>query len=225
MGLYLPGSCLYVVLSFLVPLLVMSAISLGIRRSSYDCHCAWLGLSFSMSLTLMITHILKTTVGRLRPDFLDRCQPDNEVALVGLIGVNACTQANNKLLLDGMKSFPSGHTSLSFAGLAFLTFYLAGKLHLFDRHGHIYKSFVCSAPLIGATLVGVSRICNYRHHWEDVLVGSLIDSLECDRPYSSRLISSHDPSLHHSILQMTEQDDAEIPRLQQLTLSTVSIIA
>ncbi|KAK9768036.1 hypothetical protein K7432_001623 [Basidiobolus ranarum] len=192
------------VFSFLVPLVVLAGIALFIRRSPYDCHCAWLGLSFSMSLTLMVTHILKTTVGRLRPDFIARCIPnvDQDPAL-GLVGSEICQQTNSKILLDGMKSFPSGHTSLSFAGLTFLSLYLAGKLHLFDERGHTYKSFVCISPMIGAALIGVSRICDYRHHWQDVLIGGLIGiitayfsyrqyyphlaSPKCDKPFSPRI--------------------------------------
>ncbi|ORX97661.1 acid phosphatase/Vanadium-dependent haloperoxidase [Basidiobolus meristosporus CBS 931.73] len=192
------------VFSFLVPLVILSAVALAIRRSPYDCHSALLGLCFCMSLTLLVTHILKTTIGRLRPDFIDRCQPTvTQDAPLGLSGSEICAQADSKILLDGMKSFPSGHTSLSFAGLTFLSLYLAGKLHLFDERGHTYKSFICVAPMIGAALIGVSRICDYRHHWQDVVVGALIGmaaayysyrqyyphlgSPRCDKPFPPRI--------------------------------------
>lgn len=39
---------------------------------------------------------------------------------------------------------------------------------------HTYKSFVFSFPFIGALLVAISRLHDYRHHWQDVLVGGLI---------------------------------------------------
>lgn len=52
--------------------------------------------------------------------------------------------------------------------------YLAGKLHLFDERGHIYKSVVVLAPMILAALIAASRVADYRHHWQDVSVGSII---------------------------------------------------
>jgi hypothetical protein len=71
------------------------------------------------------------------------------------------------------------------AGCAFIAFYLAGKLHLFDQRGHTvslqfapsppqletdarhkrqFKTWVVVAPMIGAILVGLSRLSDYRHH-------------------------------------------------------------
>lgn len=64
---------------------------------------------FGLVLTLCVTEWLKIVVGRLRPDFLDRCQPVNGVC-TGLF----------KLVNDGRKSFPSGHSSISFYSTHFL---------------------------------------------------------------------------------------------------------
>ncbi|CAN4121775.1 unnamed protein product [Withania somnifera] len=75
---------------------------------------------------------------------------------------------------EGHKSFPSGHTSWSFAGLGFLSLYLAGKIKAFDRRGHVAKLCVVLLPLLMASLVGVSRVGDYWHHWQDVFAGGLI---------------------------------------------------
>lgn len=47
--------------------------------------------------------------------------------------------------------------AVSFAGLGFLSWYLAGKLHLFDRRGHQFKAWLALTPLVGALLVAISR--------------------------------------------------------------------
>jgi membrane-associated phospholipid phosphatase len=62
----------------------------------------------------------------------------------------------------------------SFAGLGFLSLYLSGKIKAFDRKGHVAKLCIVILPLLLASLVGISRVDNYRHHWEDVFVGGLI---------------------------------------------------
>lgn len=64
----------------------------------------------------------------------------------------------------------------SFAGLGFLSLYLAGKIKAFDRQGHVAKLCIVVLPLLLASLVGISRVDDYRHHWEDVFVGGLIGS-------------------------------------------------
>ena len=62
----------------------------------------------------------------------------------------------------------------SFAGLGFLSLYLSGKIKAFDRQSHVAKLCIVILPLLLASLVGVSRVDDYRHHWEDVFVGGLI---------------------------------------------------
>ncbi|KAG5455536.1 MAG: hypothetical protein BJ554DRAFT_5018, partial [Olpidium bornovanus] len=144
------------------------------------------------------------TLGRLRPDFLDRCfrtdfldraQPAPPVVqdpMYGLSSMNACIpKSDTYTFQDGMKSFPSGHASsirvraarsltplgcsaASFASMTFLSLFLAGKFHVFDKRGHTWKPFVVITPLIVAALVAISRICDYRHHWQDVVAGGLI---------------------------------------------------
>lgn len=72
--------------------------------------------------------------------------------------------------------YPSQYFTLpgSFAGLGFLSLYLSGKIKAFDRQGHVAKLCIVILPLLLASLVGISRVDDYRHHWEDVFVGGLI---------------------------------------------------
>ncbi|KAM3357550.1 hypothetical protein P3S68_020481 [Capsicum galapagoense] len=62
----------------------------------------------------------------------------------------------------------------SFAGLGFLSLYVAGKIKAFDRRGHVAKLCIVFLPLLMASLVGVSRVDDYWHHWQDVFAGGLI---------------------------------------------------
>ncbi|RKP14015.1 phosphatidic acid phosphatase type 2/haloperoxidase [Piptocephalis cylindrospora] len=162
---------------FLLPIVAITLVALLVRRSSWDWHVGILGLCTTMTLTLAVTHTLKVSVGRLRPDFLDRCQPREGTVdpAIGLLSIaDVCTQTNESMLRDGSKSFPSGHSSETFAGLTYLALYFAGKLNLFDRQGRSIKGFIVLLPILGASLVAVSRLDDYRHHWQDITVGTLI---------------------------------------------------
>ncbi|CAO3646016.1 unnamed protein product [Cunninghamella blakesleeana] len=165
------------VLSFLVPFVIIAAISLGYKRSIHDFHSGVLGLCLSLSISIIFTQAVKITVGRPRPDFLDRCQPPPGTVdpPYGLSNYTICTiPYDSYLMKDGFRSFPSGHSSFSFAGLAYLSLYFAGKLRLFDERGLTYKSFIFITPLLGALLVAITRTRDYRHHWQDVTVGALL---------------------------------------------------
>jgi len=89
----------------------------------------------------------------------------------------------------------------SFASLGFLSFYIAGRLHTFSGggRGQGWRIIAFVVPLSAALLIALSRTCDYHHHWQDVLCGSLLgisiaymcyrhyypslNSLQAHRPY------------------------------------------
>ncbi|KDQ61536.1 hypothetical protein JAAARDRAFT_123095 [Jaapia argillacea MUCL 33604] len=146
-----------------------------LRRSVLNIHHGVLAVWAGCGLGRLITEFLKYKVGRLRPDFLSRCRWDEVV--------QACTGKASDIL-DGRKSFPSGHSSTAFAGMTFLALFLAGQTAAWCFSAPIPQSSwlgsrlsrfaVTLAPLFWATWVAISRLEDYRHHKEDIIVGSLI---------------------------------------------------
>ncbi|KAI8050806.1 phosphatidic acid phosphatase type 2/haloperoxidase [Syncephalis plumigaleata] len=214
-----------IVAAIIAPLVLVIAINLGTRRGLFDLHQSVLGMLLTFTLTTIFTEIAKITVGRPRPDFLDRCKPNVRAdPEFGLSTVDVCTWTDKKIILDSMRSFMSGHTSTSFAGLGFLSLYMAGKLHIFDERGFVFKPLICLIPLLGAALIGISRIADYRHHWQDVLVGGIVgfgmayfayrqyypslSSHQCHRPFSPRIPAKRIEQLKHGEDNVVEPEPA-----------------
>jgi diacylglycerol diphosphate phosphatase/phosphatidate phosphatase len=123
---------------------------------------------------------------------LARCSPDPSV-----VGEIKCTGPPS-IVLEGRRSFPSGHASSTFGGMVFAALFLAGQIKLLDGYAYLHKFFICIAPVFAAVLVGLSRIVDYRHHWSDgnlmiakitvannalVLAGALIGSISAVTAY------------------------------------------
>ncbi|KFY91028.1 hypothetical protein V500_04838 [Pseudogymnoascus sp. VKM F-4518 (FW-2643)] len=114
------------------------------RRKLWEWFTGWLGLGMSCASSWLITSGLKNLVGKPRPDVIARCIPDlSQIAKYAVAGIPAvrdttitlvhagiCTQPDKKLLDDGWRSWPSGHSSFSAAGLVYLSLFLASKLAL-----------------------------------------------------------------------------------------------
>lgn len=173
---------------FLLPALMM-ALWMGIKKfRNRRLFVAFLGLLLSIALTTQITLILKAMVGRPRPDFLARCDPDTKMT------DRLVCRGNAKIVAEGRRSFPSGHSSSCFAGLGFAGFFLAGQWHIFDGEGATYRLVGSIVPFVIASMVAVTRIMDYRHHWQDVLAGSLLGliiSYLCYRLYFPPITSEH----------------------------------
>ncbi|TRM57943.1 phosphatidic acid phosphatase type 2/haloperoxidase [Schizophyllum amplum] len=153
---------------------MMAAVGLK-RRSFMDIHHGTLALASSRGLTAFVTEFVKHLVGRLRPDFMSRCQWDAVAT--------ACT-GKLSAIEEGRKSFPSGHSSTAFSGMMLLSLWIAGQTGAWCFTGpppamsvlssHMLRFFLAMLPLIWATWVAISRLEDYRHHKEDIIVGSLL---------------------------------------------------
>lgn len=65
----------------------------------------------------------------------------------------------------------------AFAGLGYLTLFLAGRLHIFDNRGEVWRTALTLTPLIGASVIAATRIMDARHHGFDVVFSSFLGIL------------------------------------------------
>ena len=134
----------------MIPLSILILYNVIARSPVAKHEVTYLPFAISLVLTSFLTDIVKKAVGRPRPDLLDRCHPTGGTKENVLVNIEVCTAEEGHKLQDGWRSFPSGHSSFSFAGLGFLALFLAGQLHVF-HHPHRWKrSWAGSALSVAA---------------------------------------------------------------------------
>ena len=186
---YVPNKCLWALLIIVPSILFIHDFCQNKNKKDVGYGC--LALSLSYCLTALITAYLKVLTGRPRPDFYFRCFPQgsgNDYTL--------CT-GKREIYMDGRKSFPSGHSSLAFACMFFVSLYLRKKFGLFEdnRRGESWQLCLCLVPILSAAAIAIGRTCDYHHHYEgtyflilttnylnhpvflDVVAGSLMGSV------------------------------------------------
>ncbi|KAI3402788.2 hypothetical protein KGF56_004462 [Candida oxycetoniae] len=149
------------------------------QRFFHVLQVALLGLAVSISLTAIVTDILKNWIARPRPDFLARCGAPRDKFSSQFVNLGVCTAPYGMgELLDGLRSTPSGHSSISFASFLYLTLWLLAQFELTKSPPqHMYKHILVWLPLLFASYVSLSRVQDYRHHFTDVIFGTLIGCL------------------------------------------------
>ncbi|KAF5209327.1 hypothetical protein E0198_004604 [Clavispora lusitaniae] len=107
------------------------------------------------------------------PDFLARCGAKAGTPVAEFVTVEVCTAPLGSMYLaDGMKSTPSGHSSVAFAAMFYVFLWLGAEGRL---PGPFWLTeFVRTAPLAVAAYIALSRTQDYRHHFKDIVLGSAI---------------------------------------------------
>lgn len=130
---------------------------------------------------VFVTNSLKTMVGRHRPDFIARCIPSYAEIVPDPISsyvssVDVCT-GDHKAVLEGHKSFPSGHSSQALFGSVYIAVYLYRRLPSLFGGRVITQGLritVASIPICAGLVIAASRSIDNRHHPLDIIIGSLI---------------------------------------------------
>jgi len=177
---------LLMIICLVIPILTFAITQLW-HHSRHDFHHATLGMLSSFAITNLVTTCVKLATGRYRPDY----SPSNAT-------------------WDGRMSFPSGHSSLSFSSMVFVSLYLAGKLQVYRHHNGslVLKALMICAPCSLSVFVAISRVIDYHHDFSDILAGSILGagiavvcyflwypSLFSRKPYLPRQHPSLDPRL------------------------------
>ena len=175
-------------LGFCLPFVWVAALSyVSCRRSAatprpinvrHEVHALALALLQANMFSMVLTDPMKNYAGRLRPDYVSRLEevlhfnPHNFTQA----DLTAACDSTVSKVMDGRRSFPSGHASLTWAGWTVVALYVSVKAFNGERRmGITFVNLLCVAVnLVVPAWVAISRTRDYRHNFGDVLAGSAI---------------------------------------------------
>lgn len=185
------SSEVYLFIAGLIPLVLQCCLAYfwGMRGDVHGTICVY---CVGLGLTGFVTEWIKYYVGYLRPSFYQLCEPNDDYS--------DCTNSDEED--NARKSFPSGHSSISFCGLTLLTLYLHHRFGVpsiqviksisvpataqqrqctlvrrsYRAPPFKYRiiSLLSLLPMGVATFVAVSRVHDNKHFPADVVGGSLL---------------------------------------------------
>ncbi len=161
---------------------VLTAMDIARHLEFHQTHAFVLGAIETIAFTLAATEALKLGVGRLRPDFRERYVRAACGGYVEAPSTFDCSIApddgfvvTRSDVVDGMKSFPSGHSSTAFALATYFSLYLGGE-YLWGKQARFWTMPIAALAMgvmvTAAGFVAASRLSDNRHHVEDVIVGA-----------------------------------------------------
>ncbi|KAK2731827.1 hypothetical protein FQN57_003153 [Myotisia sp. PD_48] len=163
-----------IIYSAALPLVTIALWSAIFRPEPHFAHATILGLLATLIVTTFITDLIKNAVGRPRPDLLSRCSPEKGTPEHTLVSFSVCSSPDGHILREGWRSFPSGHSSFAFGGLGYLALFFAGQLKVCRPRSGLSRALFSLSPLLGALMIALSRLEDYRHDVYDIACGSIL---------------------------------------------------
>lgn len=134
-----------------------------------------------------ITNTIKILVLRPRPNFFAYCNYKgyndamtsnnftsyNSMTIPGVQGsISSCESEST---VDPVLSFPSGHSSLSWSAMVFVSLLVKYTIKLYSHFNLLsYHGILVVAPLYLSGWIAITRIQDFYHHCDDVMMGSFI---------------------------------------------------
>jgi len=146
-----------------------------------------IGFIICLSLTSAITNTLKISFGEPRPSFFGICNYQGyrdalnsgnfteyyNLTRFGQYGDIKYCRANQSDIYDAFMSFPSGHSSLMFAGVTYVSLFFFMFRKYSDTH-YLLGVIVVGGYYVFATWVAFTRVMDYEHKTSDVFAGAFV---------------------------------------------------
>ena len=154
------------------------------RNDARFVHQTMIGYLETVALTGGINSVIKNAVGRLRPDFQDRARRyhcnkgdiDKKHCADNPPPLHEDADENEHIWFDGRRSFMSGHSASMMNTATYLSLSIGGQYVWGDKATSTSRSvglLAQTALMTTGIFIAASRFDDGRHHFSDVMTGSL----------------------------------------------------
>lgn len=197
----IPASLLLII-AFLIPVILVFVLENRKRIWRFWQAIFWTNFGnvtspfiFGTVITYFFTQTCKLTIGRLRPHFIDVCRPSfNYTSATGAVRTFVmtwdnvdecphtqyiteyqCTTDQTSQISQAHFSFFSGHSSAVAFSVIFLCMILKNSRIMIKYR--ILTTSLQALLVTTALFTANSRIFDYWHHWQDVVVGLIVGTI------------------------------------------------
>ena len=186
------------------------------------------GFLLGAAVVQLFTDTAKYSIGRLRPHFIDVCQPDwskinclvddrpNFVTNFTCLGNDLLfpdEQERFDRIKDARLSFFSGHASCSFSAMIFVILYLQARISKGrSPFPSYFVPFMQTATFVFALFTSFSRVSDYKHHPGDVATGAIFGTFIqiVNVVWVLKLFSSNDAKVVSRSISSTETENPSL---------------